>query len=465
MSADKNDPQLDSQPGRPHSQMSDPQTDHSDDAVNHTDYVKWFRHSSPYINAHRGKTFVIMFEGDAIADENFTNVIQDIALLNSLGVQLVLVHGARRQIDTVLNTLAIKSEFHQGVRITDSPALNAVKAAVGMVKADIESRLSVGVPGSPMHGSRIRVVSGNFVTAKPKGVIDGVDFQHTGEVRRIEHQAIHELLAQHNIVLLSCTGYSPSGEMFNLSVEDVAQQTAISLRADKLLILGRATGLTDDNNQIIRQLTCTQLQNQLLQLQQNNSLDHAKAALNAVKQGVPRAQLLSYAEDGALLQELFTRQGNGTMISQEAYDQLRAANTDDVAGILQLLKPLEDQGILVRRSRELLETEIQRFYVIERDGLITACASLYPYSDDQAELACVAVHSDYRGGNRGQRLLEQIEQEARRRHYKQLFVLTTRTAHWFIEQGFVAGDVDKLPQEKQQAYNLQRNSKVFFKAL
>ena len=432
--------------------------------MKNNDYVKWFRHSSPYINAHRGKTFVIMFEGDAIAHDNFNNVIQDIALLNSLGVQLVLVHGARPQIDAVLKTLSIKSDFHNGFRITDGAALNAVKAAIGMVKSDIESLLSVGVPGSPMHGSRIRVISGNFVTAKPKGVIDGIDFQHTGEVRRIEHQAISELLQQRNIVLLSCAGYSPSGEMFNLAVEDVAQQAAIALRADKLLILGKDAGLTDASNNIIRQLTSTQLQELLPELK-NDALTHAEAALNAVKQGVPRAQLLSYAEDGALLQELFTREGDGTLISQEAYDQLRAANIDDVAGILQLLKPLEDQGVLVRRSRELLETEIQRFYVIERDGLITACAALYPYSDKQAELACVAVHSDYRGGNRGQRLLEQIEQQARRRHYQQLFVLTTRTAHWFVEQGFVAGDVSELPQEKQQAYNLQRNSKVFFKTL
>ncbi|MFC3679239.1 amino-acid N-acetyltransferase [Bacterioplanoides pacificum] len=432
--------------------------------LNNSDYVKWFRHSSPYINAHRGKTFVIMFEGDAIADANFTNVIQDIALLNSLGVQLVLVHGARPQIDATLKTLSIRSDFFQGFRITDGAALNAVKAAVGMVKSDIESRLSVGTPGSSMHGARIRVVSGNFVTAKPKGVINGVDFQHTGEVRRIEHQAIRELLQQRNIVLLSCAGYSPSGEMFNLTVEDVAQQAAISLRADKLLILGKDAGLTDAAGNTIQQLTSTQLQDCLHDFH-GEALYHAEAALNAVRQGVPRAQLLSYAEDGALLQELFTREGKGTLISQEAYDQLRAATIDDVGGILQLLKPLEDQGILVRRSRELLETEIQRFYVIERDGLITACAALYPYTDKQAELACVAVHSDYRGSNRGQRLLEQIEQQARQRHYQQLFVLTTRTAHWFVEQGFVAGEVSALPLEKQQAYNLQRNSKVFFKTL
>lgn len=433
--------------------------------MNPTDYVHWFRQSSPYINAHRDRTFVIMFEGDAIDHDNFTNVVQDIALLNSLGVHLVLVHGARPQIDAVLSRLHIHSQFHNGKRITDGEALGAVKAAVGMVKADVESRLSVGLPNSPMHGARIRVVSGNFVTAKPLGVIDGVDFQHTGEVRRIEHQAIAALLAQGNVVLLSCTGYSPSGEMFNLSVEDVAQQAAAALRADKLILMGESSGLPDDDGTgLVKELTCVDLEQQLSSLS-GEARSHADCALRAVRQGVPRVHMLSYADDGAILQELFTREGAGTLVSQYAYDQLRAARADDVPGILELLRPLEEQGILVHRPRELLENEIHRFHVIERDGMITACAALYPYSDDQAELACVAVHSDYRGTNRGQRLLEQIEQEARRRQYRQLFVLTTRTAHWFIEHGFVAGTVHELPQERQRLYNWQRNSKVFFKTL
>lgn len=429
-----------------------------------TAYVQWFRQSSPYINAHRGKTFVIMFDGDALMHPNFDTLVQDMALLNSLGVKLVLVHGARPQIDAVLKRLDITSQFHNDLRITDGEALRAVKAAVGMVKADVESRLSVGVPGSPMHGARIRVVSGNFVTAKPFGVINGVDYQHTGEVRRIEHQAIKSLLDQQNVVLLSCTGYSPTGEMFNLSVEDVAQHAAISLRADKLIAFSDKDGLQDDAGAPLHELTCRQLEEMISSLK-DSARWQADMAMRCVRQGVPRVHMLNYQTDGALLQELFTREGKGTLISQEAYDQLRAANIDDVAGILELLKPLEEQGILVRRSRELLETEIHRFFVIERDGLITACAALYPYSDDDAELACVAVHSDYRGSSRGERLLEQIEQEARKRRYKQLFVLTTRTAHWFVEHGFVAGNVSSLPQEKQKLYNMQRNSKVFFKGL
>jgi amino-acid N-acetyltransferase len=429
-----------------------------------TTYVQWFRQSSPYINAHRGKTFVLMFEGDAISHPNFTNVVQDIALLNSLGVRLVLIHGARPQIDSALRTLGVESRFHNDLRITDRQALTAVKAAVGYVKSDIESRMSVGLPNSPMHGARLRVLSGNFITAKPLGVIDGVDFQHTGEVRRIDHQAISELLQNGNTVLLSCLGYSPSGEAFNLAVEDVAQHTALALQADKLILMGLNGGILDEDGNTEHEVTCGMLEQDLKRMT-GEARCHAELALRAVRQGAPRVHLVSYAQDGALLEELFTREGTGTLVTQDPYDQLRPARIDDVNGILGLLKPLEDQGILVRRSRELLETEIHRFNVIERDGMITACAALYPYSDDRAELACVAVHPDYRRGHRGQRLLEQLEQEARRRQYKQLFVLTTRTAHWFIEQGFVAGEVSELPEERQKMYNFQRNSKVFFKSL
>lgn len=432
--------------------------------ANTSDYVQWFRQSSPYINAHRGKTFVIMFEGAAIEHPNFTTVIQDLALLNSLGVQLVLVHGARMQIDNALDKLNITSHFHNDLRITDTAALTAVKAAIGMVKADIESKLSIGLPNSPMHGARIRVVSGNFVSAKPLGVIDGVDFQHTGEVRRIDQQAIRSLLEQHHLVLLSCSGYSPSGEIFNLSVEDVAQHTAVSLRADKLIILGEHAGIIDGDGITIEDLATHEAELLLPQLK-GEAHNHLEAAIKAVRQGVPRVHLLSYEEDGSLLQELFTREGHGTLISHTPYDQLRSAQLEDINGILELLRPLEEQGILVRRSRELLEKEIGQFFVIERDGLITACAALYPYSDEQAELACVAVHPSYRGTNRGALLLEQIEHEAKKRQLKRLFVLTTRTAHWFLEHGFVAGQVHELPQEKQYLYNLQRNSKVFFKTL
>ena len=438
--------------------------------MDNSQYVKWFRNSSPYINAHRGKTFVLMLEGEAIADDNFAHIVQDIALLNSLGVRLVIVHGARPQIDQALSVLDIKSQFHGDLRITDKPALNAVRAAIGIVKSDIEARLSFGLPNTPMHGARIRVVSGKFVTAKPKGVIDGVDFQHTGEVRRIDRQAINQQLDQGNVVLLSSCGYSPSGQMFNLAAEDVATRAAISLAAEKLILMGEGGGLAANNGEvesdsgIISQITADELSHLIDSLEGEFKM-HAEASLVAVHAGIHRVHMLSHKNDGALLQELFTHKGAGTLISADDYEQLRQANIEDVGGILKLLTPLEEQGILVRRSREILETEIHRFKVIERDGMIIACAALYPYSSDLAELACVAVSGDYRSGERGDRLLKAISKQAKAENKTKLFVLTTRTAHWFMERGFEEADLSALPQERQSLYNFQRNSKIFIKDL
>ena len=439
--------------------------------MDNSQYVKWFRHSSPYINAHRGKTFVLMLGGDAIADKNFANIVQDIALLNSLGVRLVIVHGARPQIDTALNVLNIKSQFAGDLRITDLAALNAVRAAMGIVKSDIEARLSIGLPNTAMHGARIRVISGNFVTAKPKGVIDGIDFQHTGEVRRIDKVAINQQLEQGNIVLLSSCGYSPSGEMFNLAAEDVATQTAIELSAEKLILMGEEEGLSTQlvqsqkaQTEIVSQITTDELSQFIPALSFEHKL-HAQAAQIAVNAGINRVHLLSHKVDGALLQELFTHEGAGTLITAANYEQLRQANIEDVGGILELLTPLEEQGILVRRSREVLETEIKRFSVIELDGMIIACAALYPYSTELAELACVAVSSEYRSGHRGDRLLNAISEQARSQNMKQVFVLTTRTAHWFLERGFIEADLSALPKERQSLYNYQRNSKIFIKNL
>jgi amino-acid N-acetyltransferase len=439
--------------------------------MDNNQYVKWFRHSSPYINAHRGKTFVLMLEGDAIADDNFAHIVQDIGLLNSLGVRLVIVHGARPQIDQVLNVLNIKSQFQGDLRITDQAALNAVRAAIGIVKSDIEARLSVGLPNTPMHGARIRVVSGNFVTAKPKGVIDGVDFQHTGEVRRIDRRAIDQQLDQGNIVLLSSCGYSPSGEMFNLAAEDVATQTAIALTAEKLILMGEDEGLPsairkseENDSGIISQITTDELSQLIPSLSGEHKM-HAQSSLTAIKAGINRAHLLSHKIDGALLQELFTHEGAGTLVTAGDYEQLRQANIEDVGGILELLTPLEEQGVLVRRSRELLETEINRFKVIERDGMIIACAALYPSSTGLAELACVAVSSEYRSGQRGDRLLNAISIQAKAENIDKIFVLTTRTAHWFMERGFSEADISALPTERQSLYNFQRNSKIFIKTL
>ncbi len=428
--------------------------------------VKWFRHSSPYINAHRGKTFVMMLPGAGIETPNFANIIHDIALLNSLGVKLVLVHGARPQIDRRLAATNIASEFYDSLRVTDQDSLACVTQAVGETRFAIEAALSTGLPNSPMHGAHIQVVGGNFVTAKPWGVVEGVDLQHTGKVRRVDSQALKSALDANAIVVLSPLGYSPTGEIFNVSFADVATQVAVALKADKLIAFSSEDGFSDNQGQLKRQLSLQECEQQLAQLKADNDKSQSlQACFDVCQQGIPRAQMVSYVQDGALLQELFTREGSGTLVYRDNYEMVRQATIDDVGGIIELITPLEQQGALVRRSRELLETEIDRFTVVEMDGAVIACAALYPFNEDMAELACVATDPDYQGGGRAGLILQAIEQRAKSLQLNKLFVLTTQTAHWFLEQGFVVADINSLPEEKQSLYNFQRNSKVFIKPL
>jgi len=436
------------------------------------DYVHWFRHSAPYINAHRDKTFVLMFGGEAVQHHNFQHIIHDIALLHSLGIRLILVHGARPQINQNLLERHIETPFHQNRRVTTRESLRGVMNAVGSIRLEIEALLSMGLANSPMYGARIDVVSGNFVTAKPYGIREGIDFQLTGEVRSVDTDAIQRHLDNHNIVLLGPTGYSTTGEVFNLLAEEVATKTAIALKADKLIFLGEKQGLMNEQKQLLRELSSRQLEPYIQQNQQQypEFALHLKQAQQASLSGVHRVHLISYAYDGALIEELFTRDGIGTLITDAHYEEVRIANIQDVGGLINLLRPLEQEGILVYRSRERLESEIEQFAVIERDGMILACAALYPIpagSDEirSAEIACVAVDSSYRKSNRGSQILQFLEIKAKQQGIQQLFVLTTRTAHWFLEQGFIPASVDELPNARQALYNYQRNSLVFKKTL
>lgn len=433
-----------------------------------TQYVHWFRNSAPYINAHRGKTFVIQFSGEAVYHEQFSNLIHDLALLESLGVNLVIVHGIRPQIEAELAELGLSSDFHDHLRVTDEVTLKYVKRAAGEVRLDIEALLSMGLANSPMAGARIRVASGNFVTAKPLGVRDGIDYGHTGEIRRIDNDSIRSHLNRGEVVIISPIGFSPTGEMFNLAAEEVATAIAIELQASKLILLVEPNEVIKHRQKIVRQLTLDEAHRFVRETQETEDppYQHLSNALRACSDGVKRAHLVDRSIDGALIAELFTRDGVGTMISADRYEDTRHATIDDVGGILELIEPLEQDGTLVRRSREKLEHEIDQFLVMERDGTIIASAALYPLDDDGSfELACVAVHPDYRNLGRGESLMEDLEHHARSLGATRLFILTTRTPHWFQEMGFVPVTVEQLPTERKLFYNYQRNSRVLTKNL
>ena len=433
--------------------------------------IDWFRASASYINAHRNKIFVVLLSGEALADDNLKNIVCDLSLLHSLGVKLVLVHGARPQITQALEKQGLQSRYHRNRRITEAECIETIKQTVGALSVTLESMFTRGLSGTPMHDADIRLCRGNFVTAKPLGIHDGIDFQFTGQVRKIQNGAIAQLLSNNNIVLLSNLGYSLTGEIFNLSAEEIATKVAIALNAEKLILMIPSEGVMDDEGKLIASLTEEDAKfhaNRLAEKDdaESNCIRHALlAALRAYSNNVHRSHLISYRSNGSLLQELFTREGNGSLLSSDSIDKLRNAVINDVNGILALIKPLEENGTLVERSRELLETEIDNFTVIELEGTTIACAALYPISVDSGELACIAIDPRYYNNGFGDRLLARIEKTAKEKSLNKLFVLTTVAAHWFLERGFVEVDVAMLPQERQALYNFQRKSKVLKKDL
>lgn len=430
-------------------------------------WLHWFRHSSPYINAHRDRVAVITLSGDALAHANLTPIIHDLALLASLGVRLVVAFGARPQVCERLASAGLDSVYHQGLRITSESQLPLVLEAVGRLRAMLESRLSMGLINSPMHGAQIRVASGNWVTARPTGVINGIDLEYTGQVRRVDGASIQRQLEMGQVVLLPPVGYSATGDAFNLSHEEVAGEAASALRADKLILFTQHNGVLNCDGELVRELDVRQARELLaMTAEQTDAAAALRAAVSACDRGVRRAHIIGYATDGALLEELFTRDGLGTLVSDDNYEHIRTASAEDISGIQELIQPLEARGILVSRPRELIETEIDRFLVDERDGSVVGCVALYPYpSCGMMELACFAVSNQYRGSGRGDKLLAMAERHARAEGLGELFVLTTQTAHWFIERGFEPAEPDALPGEKQRDTHLSRNSRIFAKQL
>ena len=431
-----------------------------------TELVEGFRHSVPYINTHRGKTFVIMLGGEAIEHENFSSIVNDIGLLHSLGIRLVVVYGARPQIDANLAAHHHEPLYHKNIRVTDAKTLELVKQAAGTLQLDITARLSMSLNNTPLQGAHINVVSGNFIIAQPLGVDDGVDYCHSGRIRRIDEDAIHRQLDSGAIVLMGPVAVSVTGESFNLTSEEIATQLAIKLKAEKMIGFCSSQGVTNDDGDIVSELFPNEAQARVEAQEEKGDYNSGtvrflRGAVKACRSGVRRCHLISYQEDGALLQELFSRDGIGTQIVMESAEQIRRATINDIGGILELIRPLEQQGILVRRSREQLEMEIDKFTIIQRDNTTIACAALYPFPEEKiGEMACVAVHPDYRSSSRGEVLLVRITAQAKQSGLSKLFVLTTRSIHWFQERGFTPVDIDLLPESKKQLYNYQRKSKV-----
>ena len=428
-------------------------------------FVDFFRSSAPYIKAHQGKTFVIYFGGVTVRSPKFAEFIQDVSVMHMLGIRVVLVHGARPQIDERIRIRGGEPRFDGERRLTDELAMESVKDAVGSVRVQIEALLSMGVSIAETGGERIRVASGNFVIAQPIGVLDGVDHMYGGQVRKIDVEGIRQRLDAGAVVLLSPLGCSITGEAFNVGSHEVSSAAAVALKADKLISVVEGRGLVDDDRHLISELS-PDAASKLLHRRRKSLGGEAgmalQAAIAACRGGVRRAHIVGHGVEGALLRELFSREGAGTLVTSEVFEGMRAATVNDVPGIIALIRPLEEAGILVARSRELLEKEVDRFFVIERDGMVIGCAALHVFPRAKAaEVACVAVHPAYREEGRGEQLMTVLEKRARSMGLKRVFVLTTQTAHWFLERGYRSRPMKELPEERKKRYVPERGSKVF----
>ena len=435
-----------------------------------TQFVQWLRSVAPYMHAHRGKVFVVAIAGELIAAGGLNGLVQDVALLAAMGVRVVLVHGFRPQIEAQLREKGVGSRYSHGMRVTDAIALDAAQEAAGQLRFEIEATFSQGLPNTPMAGATVRVVSGNFITARPVGVIDGLDFQHTGLVRKVDAATIQRALEYGAVVLVSPFGFSPTGEAFNLSMEDVASSVGAALKAHKLILVTEVDGVAGEDGALLSELTVEQAERMLARLpdpqQPTDTAFYLRHAVRACRGGVGRAHIVGFALEGSLLLELFTHDGVGTMIVDEHLEHLRQASADDVGGILQLIEPLETEGVLVKRSRTEIERDIGNYTVLEHDGVIFGCAALYPYPESRTgEMAALTVAESAQGQGDGERILRRIEQQARALRLESIFVLTTRTMHWFLKRGFVPVDPGWLPEARRQRYDDQRRSRVLVKRL
>ncbi len=440
-------------------------------------FVPWFRSVAPYIHKFRNQTFVVGIAGEAIAAGKLHHLAQDLAMIQSMGVKIVLVHGFRPQVNEQLKAKGHTPKYSHGIRITDEVALDCAQEAAGQLRYEIEAAFSQGLPNTPMADSTVRVISGNFITARPVGIVDGIDFQHSGLVRKVDIGGITRTLDMGAMVLLSPFGFSPTGEAFNLTMEEVATSVATALQADKLIFVTEIPGIRIDptqpaseDNPIDTELPLATAEKLLATLPTANLPTdigfYLQHCVKACKAGVERSHIIPFAVDGSILLEVYVHDGIGTMVVDEKLESLREATEEDVGGILQLIEPFEKDGTLVKRSRTEIERDAGLYTIIEHDGVIFACAALYPYPEGKtAEMAALTVSPDVQGQGDGERVLKRIEQRAKAAGLDSIFVLTTRTMHWFIKRGFVQVEPEWLPEARKRKYNWDRKSQVLVKKI
>ena len=418
-----------------------------------------------YIQKFQNATVVIYLDDEIIDSPLFSSHVRDIALLHQAGIKVAIVPGAKKRIDQVLKTSRIKWTYENETRITSEKGINLIK----MAAIDISN-----VVMTSLAANHITATIGNWVRARAKGVLEGIDYGTAGEIDKIQTDAIKNTLNNGFIPIFPCIGWSSVGKPYNISSITLAEEIAINLKADKLFFLMMNEKISNTNFDIpssiglseegeIPAMNIAELD---LFLESNKNSDNNKiisllnTAKNACQNGVTRTHILNGSYDGALPCEIFSDLGSGTMIYSENYGKVRPMTQQDIPSVLSIMNPFIKKQILLPRTEDELLTQINDFITYEIDECVCACAALHIY-DNQAEIAAVAVDETYSHLGIGPKMINYLISKAKKLNLKSIFILTTQSADWFEKLGFQNDVIDSLPSERKKLWNSKRNSKVY----
>jgi len=440
--------------------------------------VDLIREAFHYKSRFEGSTMVFKIDCPVTEDPCFPWLVKDLALLAQTGFKVVIVPGAKEAIDRVLEQQKIPSDFRTGgdssepVRITDARAMPFVEMAAFHVATRFMTFLS---------GSRVDAIIGNFVRARGLGVVDGVDMGHTGAVDKVFTESISRVLNLGAVPILPCIGWSPAGKAYNVPSDEIALAVSSALGANKLFIVSAREGIrgevkplpenveTREDGSIVR-LTPSDTEKIISTLTCGSKapgkmppplLRELRLALSACRAGVDRVHLIDGREEGAVLKELFSNLGVGTMIFTDEYESIKSLHSRDLPDILRIMEPLMKSGVLLRRTAEQIQEKKDDYAVFEIDGSVHACGALHDWGEGQGEIAAVASDPLYSGMNLGRRVVGFLIEKARKKGMKRVFVLTTATQDWFEALGFLEAKLDSLPEKKRKVYDQSRKSKVY----
>ena len=441
------------------------------DATAQSSFIQNFRLSAKYINLFNQNIFVIALSGYVFNEDQFVKIAQDINILHSLKIKVILVYGARPQVESILVKNKIPVRLLKNMRVTSSAALKHVIEVNGAIRNKIEATLST--IKSVSEGMRLS--SGNFLTAMPVGIIDGIDMESTGKIRGVDVEAIKNKLNHHEIVIVSPIGYSPIGQIFNLSYEQTAANIAAAINADKLIYYVDANGILNERGELIPELTSEKAHKLISHIEEKPSPESAqnlsyddfnilKSSVFAIKNKIKKVHLINRHIDGSLIEELFTEKGSGTILTEFALENFRKATEGDLKDIYRILFPLEKRKIFIERDLTQIKGMINQFYILEHDKKFVGCVSLNSFKES-LELASFSIEPKYQRLGFGKKLLKFCELEAKKLKYDEIFILTTQSEHWFAENGFKEKSKELMPTFKKKTYQSERNSKYLTKKL